>query len=163
MTIQTDYYGEVEYSESDLLYFPDGFFGFPDLKNYLPLLLNEEDDSMLLMQSTERSEVAFVVINPFVLCADYSPSLTPEELSCLKASDIWELSYFVICVIRDNYLENTVNLKCPIVINPQTRTGMQVILENSPYGHRHKLSSFPALGSTANTEDRSEDYADTQT
>lgn len=163
MIIQTDYYGEVEYEEKDLICFPDGFFGFPDLKNYLPLLLDEEDDSMLLMQSTERSEVAFVVINPFVLDSDYAPSLTPEELSCLKASDSCELSYFVICVIHENYLENTVNLKCPLVINPQTRTGMQVILENSRYGHRHKMSSFPVLSDSVNTDDRSEEHADSQT
>lgn len=32
MIIQTDYYGEVEYSEEDLIHFPDGIFGFQDLK-----------------------------------------------------------------------------------------------------------------------------------
>ena len=99
----------------------------------------------LLFQSVERPEVAFVLINPTCLLPDYSPSLTPEELAFLEVEDSGELSYFVICVIHDNYLDNTVNLKCPLSINPTTRIGMQIIMEQSPYGFRHKLSSFPGL------------------
>ncbi len=107
---------------------------------------------MLLMLSTEDCKVEFALINPFLLCPDYSPVLSPEELSCLDAKDSLDLSYYSICVVRENYLENTVNLKCPLVINPQTRRGIQVILENSPYGHRHKLSSFPAIVNSTNGE-----------
>ena len=73
MTIQTDY-GMVEYEESDLLIFPDGLFGFPKLTQYLLLYLNEDDDSMLLLQSVEECKVGFVLINPFLLCPDYSPN-----------------------------------------------------------------------------------------
>ncbi len=145
MTIQTDYYGLIEYKEEDLIILPEGLFGFPDLTRYLPLMMDEQEDSLLLFQSVERPEVAFVLINPTSLLPDYTPSLTPEELAFLEAEDIGELSYFVICVIHDNYLDNTVNLKCPLAINPTNRVGMQIIMEHSPYGFRHKLSSFPGI------------------
>lgn len=163
MIIQTDFYGEVEYEKGDLVTITDGLFGFPNLKHYLPLCLSEEDDSMILLQSTERPEVAFVVINPLYLCPDYSPVLTPEELSCLDVSESGELSYYVICVIRENYLENTVNLKCPLAVNPQTRKGIQIILEGSSYGYRHKLNSFPSIVESVNLNDRSSSHADSQT
>ncbi len=159
MTIQTDY-GIVEYKEDDLLIFSDGLFGFPNLTKYLLLYLNEDDDSMLLLLSVEECKVGFVLINPFLLCPDYSPDLTPEELACLGVEDGGELSYYSICVVRNNYLENTVNLKCPLVVNPQTRHGMQVILENSSYGYRHELRSFPTVADSANGSD---DHADTST
>lgn len=159
MTIQTDY-GIVEYEEKDLVIFPDGLFGFPKLTKFLLLSLNEEDDSMLLMRSVEECNVEFVLINPFLLCPDYSPELTPEELSCLAVKEEGELSYYSICVVRKDYLENTVNLKCPLVINPQTRHGIQVILENSPYGYRHKLRSFSIV---AKSTDRSDNHANTST
>ena len=145
MTIHTEYYGEIEYENKDLITFTDGLFGFQELKKYLPLYLNDEDDSVILMQSVEQPEIAFVTMNPLYLCPDYSPNLTPEELSYLSVSDSNDLSYYVICVMKDDYLENTVNLKCPLAINPQTRVGMQLILEGSPYGFSHKLSSFPAI------------------
>lgn len=145
MIIKTGYYGDVEYKKEDLFFFPDGLFGFPELKYYLPLCPNPEDDSLLLFQSTDQPDIAFVVINPVFLCPDYAPSLSPSELAYLKVSDSEELSYFVICVVRDNYLENTVNLKCPLAINPQTHTGMQIILEDSGYEYRHHLSSFTTI------------------
>lgn len=146
MTIQTDY-GMVEYVPEDLITFSDGLFGFPKLTRYLLLRIGEreDDDSILLMLSVEDPNVVFVLINPFFLCPDYSPVLAPEELSCLKAADSGELSYYAICVVRNNYLENTVNLKCPLVINPQTRCGIQLILENSSYEYCHKLGSFPSV------------------
>ena len=93
MTIQTDY-GIVEYQEDDLLMFSDGLFGFPKLTKYLLLYLNEDDDSMLLLLSVEESKVGFVLINPFLLCPDYSPELTPEELACMGVQDSGELSYY---------------------------------------------------------------------
>ncbi|MEY8337071.1 flagellar assembly protein FliW [Lachnospiraceae bacterium 62-35] len=159
MTIQTDY-GIVEYDEKDLVIFPDGLFGFSKLTKYLLLYLNENDDSMLLMLSVEECKVEFVLINPFILCPDYSPTLTPEELACLEVETENDLSFYSICVVRSNYLENTVNLKCPLAINPQTRHGIQVILENSPYEYRHKLRSFPAITDSINGSD---DHADTST
>lgn len=154
MTIQTDY-GVVEYETKDLFIFSDGIFGFPKLTKYLLLCLNEGDDSMLLMLSTEDSKVEFALINPFLLCPDYAPALKLEELACLDAKDNSELSYYSICVVKENYLENTVNLKCPLVINPQTRRGIQVILENSSYGHRHELRSFPTIANSTNGDETS--------
>lgn len=152
MTIDTDY-GTVEYEEENLITFSDGVFGFPELKRYLFLSLNEEDDSMCLMLSVDDSNVGFVLINPYFLCPDYAPILAPEELSCLEADDEGDLSYYCICVVRDNYLDNTVNLKCPLVINPETCNGIQVILANSPYRCHHELRSFPSIADSTNTED----------
>ena len=145
MKIQTDYYGEVEYDQEDLVTISGGFFGFSELTYYLPICLSEDEGSLLLMQSTEQPDIAFVVINPAFLSPDYSPILSQEELACLDVSDSGELSYYALCVIRNNYLENTVNMKCPLAINPETRKGKQVILENPDYGYRHEISSFPGM------------------
>ncbi len=152
MTIETDY-GSVDYEEENLIIFSDGLFGFPDLKKYLLLSLDEEDDSMLLMISVEESKIGFVLINPFFLAPDYSPGLTSQELACLGAEDAGELSYYSICVVHDNYLDNTVNLKCPLVINPDTRQGIQVILENSSYECRHELRTFSAVTDSVDIQD----------
>lgn len=145
MIIDTMNYGEMECSEADLLHFPDGIFGFTELTKYLLLGYEDSDDSIFILQSAEKPEVSFALLNPVHVCPDYTPVLTPEELSALDADDLEELSYYVICVIRKNYLDNTVNLKCPLVINPVTHKGMQVIMNGTPYGFRHKLGSFSAV------------------
>ncbi|WP_330365068.1 flagellar assembly protein FliW [Oribacterium sp. NK2B42] len=146
LTLETKDYGTIEYEESDLIHFTDGLFGFNDLKDYIPLVLDENEDStILLLQSIENTDIAFVIINPFTLDPDYNPVLSPEELSYLNVKSENDLSYYVICVLKNNHKENTVNMKAPIVINPDKRIGMQVILSQSEYGFRHKLSSFATV------------------
>lgn len=155
MTIETDY-GTIDYEEENLITFPDGLFGFPNLKKYLFLALDENEESMLLMISVDDSNVGFVLMNPFFLCPDYLPELSPQELSFLSAKDIGELSCYSICVVRADYLSNTVNLKCPVIINPATRQGMQVILGNSAYECAHEFRSFPAVTESAEVQNRKE-------
>lgn len=153
MIINTYNYGDIECSENDLIIFPDGILGFPELKQYL-LLSYDEDSTILILQSAERPEVSFAVLNPLDLYPDYAPVLTPEELASLKAKHAEELSYYVICIVRDNYLDNTVNLKCPLVINPDTLKGIQVIMEGTPYHFRHAISSFPHIAGNTDEENR---------
>ncbi len=152
MTIETTY-GTIDYEEENLIIFSDGLFGFPHLKRFLFLSLDENEDSMLLMISVDESEVGFVLVNPFVLCRDYDPEMTPQELSCLGAKEIGDLSCYSICVVNSDYLSNTVNLKCPIMVNSETRQGIQVILENPSYGYRHEFRSFLAESGSADNQD----------
>lgn len=163
MTIQTDYYGTVEYDEEELVIFEDGLFGFHHLTRFLPLSLNENEDRMILMVSVEEPGVAFVLINPVILFPDYAPSLSPGELACLGVSESGELSYYAICVVKEDYLENTVNLKCPLAINPDTRRGLQVILEQSPYEFRHSFRSFSSIAEAATKSERREGHAGSKT
>ena len=154
LTLETRDYGTIEYEESDIIHFPDGLFGFNELKDYIPLVLDEnEDNTILLLQSLENTDIAFAVVNPFSLDPDYNPVLSPEELSYLNVKSENDLSYYVVCVLHSNYLDNTVNMKAPIVINPDKRVAMQVILNQSEYDFRHKLSSFAAVQEGLNNSD----------
>lgn len=156
MKIQTDYFGEIEYEESDLIIVPDGFFGFSKLTRFLPLMFEEDDDSLLLMQSVEKAEIAFIMVSPTALIPEYAPVLSKEDLDALDAENSGELGYYAICVIKNNYLEDTVNLKCPLAIHPETKMARQVILEGQPYGYRHKLNSFPTITERYHSENREE-------
>lgn len=156
MTIETDYYGTIEYEKEDLVHFADGLFGFPNLHEFLPLRLSEDDDSILMLISIEEQRVAFVIINPLFLDPDYHPILSQEELAYMKVSEAGELSCYVICVVKDNYLDSTVNLKCPLLIHPETREGIQVIMESCPYGYSHPLHSFPSVAGSEENDSSGE-------
>ncbi len=153
MIIKTDYFGDVEYREDELLVFPDGLLGFETITRYLPFCLEEDDNSMLLLQAVEQPEIAFLAINPVFLIPDYAPKLTQEELNFLGVSDPGELCYYAICVVCSNYLDSSVNLKCPLAINPETRKGIQVIMTDTPYEYRRRLRTFPELCSAAGSKE----------
>lgn len=144
MKVDTKYYGKIEYEEQELLVFPDGLFGFSQYHNYLPLSLEEDDSSMLILQSVDEPYIAFFLIDAAALLPSYSPVLLPEELSLLGVKSSEELSYYAICAVKKDYLDGTVNLKCPLAINPDTRRGIQVILSNTAYDYRHTLRSLLA-------------------
>ena len=161
MKLITTDYGDIQYEKEDLILFSDGLFGFTDLTEYLLICLNDEDNSLLILQSTQRPEISFAVINPVLLCPDYSPVLTPEELFSMGVKDSEDLSYYAICIVKKDLQDSMVNLKCPLAINPQTLKGMQVILEGSYYQLRHRIGDL--LQDSENTESGSETNADIET
>lgn len=142
MKLKTKYFGEVEYEPEDVLNFPDGLFGFEDEKSFVLLPFEGGKQRLLCMQSVQTEGLAFVVMIPLALCPDYDPELQPEELADLGVTDSHDLGYYVLCMVKKPVAESTVNLRCPVAVNPQTRKARQVILESDRYHMRHPLAEF---------------------
>lgn len=142
MLFQTKYFGEIDCGEEERLSFPDGLFGFEDEKEFLLLPFEGSGGTLLCFQSTATPALAFVAVNPFSYKPDYAPELAFLELERLGVSDSRELCYYALCVVREPVADSTVNLRCPIVVNDQTRQALQVILDSRDYGMRHPLSAL---------------------
>ena len=65
MKINAKYFGSLSYDPEDLIYLPDGLFGFESYKNFLPLPFHETTDSLLSFQSTDDETLSFILMNPF--------------------------------------------------------------------------------------------------
>ena len=142
MLFQTKYFGEIDCGEEERLSFPDGLFGFEDEKEFLLLPFEGSGGTLLCFQSTATPALAFVAVNPFSYKPDYAPELAALELERLGVSNSRELCYYALCVVREPVADSTVNLRCPIVVNDQTRQAMQVILDTEEYQMHHLLSEF---------------------
>lgn len=142
MKLQTKYFGEIDYEREDVLSFPAGLFGFEDEKEFLLLPFEGSGETMLCFQSVRTAALAFVSMNPFALAPDYEPVLQAHELAELGVAESAELAFYVLCVVKNPVADSTVNLKCPVVINPDTRVARQVILETDSYEMRHPLAAF---------------------
>ena len=81
------------------------------------------------------------MMDPFSLNPDYAPVLQADELAFLKVEKSEDLSYFVMCVVKDPVSTTTVNFRCPVSINDDG-VAIQVILEDTTYHMRHQLSEF---------------------
>ena len=142
MKLQTKYFGQIDYDEEDILSFSSGLFGFEEEQQFLLLPFDGSDGNMLCLQSVATPALAFVAMNPFSLLADYSPVLQSGELSALGVKENHDLAYYVLCVVKNPVSDSTVNLKCPVAVNPATRVACQVILETDRYEMRHPLAQF---------------------
>lgn len=142
MNIHANYFGEVTYEETDAIHIINGLFGFEEYTRYLPLPFNEENDSMLSLQSLDNEALSFVVMNPFMLCPDYAPLLTDQDLKTLEADSPDDISFYVISVIRDPLETSTVNLRAPLAVNAINRKAKQIMLAQPEYDFRHVLGDM---------------------
>lgn len=149
MQMDTKYFGEIEYDETDVLHFPEGLFGFEEEKAFLLLPFDGDGSLMLCLQSVQTPQLAFIVMNPFKLKPDYAPELRAEELRVMQVERSQALCFYVLCALKKPASESTVNLRCPVAINDATRQAVQVILETDAYHMRHPLSAFTRDGEAA--------------
>ena len=141
MKTKTRYFGEIDYAKEEVIAFPKGLFGFEEEQKFL-LIPFSEAGTLFSFQSVKTPELAFTLMHPFSLHAGYAPVLQAEELKALRAEKSEELYYYVMCTVKEPITECTVNMKCPLAVNPDTRCGMQVILEDDAWEMRHRLSEF---------------------
>ena len=141
MTSETKYFGPVEYEADDPLHFPTACSALRRKRSSSSSPSKAAGATCCASRASPTS-LAFVAMNPFSLLPDYSPEPAAEELAFLGASHSGELGYYVLCAVREPVGDSTVNLKCPVVVNPETRTAVQVILEGGAYHMRHRLAEF---------------------
>lgn len=140
MTIQTKHFGELNIDENKIIIFPEGIPGFPDYKKYI-FIFDEEDENspFCWLQSIDDGSIAFALINPLKICPDYSPKVDNELIETLGEFNENELIVYAIVVVPEDITQMTANLKAPIIINSQTKIGMQVIAQNEEYEVKHKI------------------------
>ena len=137
MIIETKFSGQIEINDDDIINFQEGLFGFEDLKKYVVI---DIDDFFKSLQSIEKKEAAFIVINPWDTFKDYEIDINDEELLAFKDKDINNFRVFSILTITEQTM--TANLIGPIVINTLSRQGKQIVLYKSSYTTKHNIMQF---------------------
>ncbi|MFM7245639.1 MAG: flagellar assembly protein FliW [Planctomycetaceae bacterium] len=124
MRITTTRFGRIDVDAADLIRFPSGIPGLEDCREWA-LLADSANDALGWLQSTTRAEVALAVVSPRRFVPDYQVRIPRSELSPLALDDMRDAQ--VVVVVGENGTGLTLNLKAPIVINLQARTGRQVV------------------------------------
>ncbi len=137
MKVLTKPYGEIEIEDKQLVTFPRGLFGFEELRSFA--LLDASQPPFYWLQSLERVEVAFVLIDPLFFRPDYTPDVDPGELEEIGVIGQVETLVFSIVTIPENSSQMTANLQGPLVLNAHTHAGRQSISANPRWGVRHVI------------------------
>jgi flagellar assembly factor FliW len=124
MRINTIRFGRIEVDAADVLHFPSGLPGLEDCREWA-LLADSENDALGWLQSVNRGDVALAVVSPRRFVPDYQVRIPRSELQPLALADMRQAQ--VVVVVGKTGTNLTLNLKAPIVINLETRTGRQVV------------------------------------
>lgn len=135
MKVNTKAYGSVEVDERQSVTFPEGLFGFESLKNYVLL---DAEHPYIWLQSTEESDAAFVLIDPFLFRPDYEMDIGDDDLRAIGITKPEDGIYFTVVTIPSGG-RMTANLQGPIVINREKKLGKQVVLNDPRWKTKHDI------------------------
>ncbi|MCA1794787.1 MAG: flagellar assembly protein FliW [Desulfobacteraceae bacterium] len=141
MKIHTRKFGELEIDEKMILDMPDGLPGFDGYKRFV-LLEDAGSKPFCWFQSVEASDLALVVMNPYLFKPDYQVDL--KGVMALKGwKNVTEkdLGVFVVLNIFEtrNGKKITANLIGPLVINMKKNEVVQVVFEDAHYSHQYLI------------------------
>jgi flagellar assembly factor FliW len=148
MKVATKAYGLIDVDERQRITFPHGILGFESLKNYA--LMDAERQPFFWLQSMDNEQVAFIMINLFVFRPDYELNIDNEELKNIGICEPKNALIFSIVTIPPNNSGSagrmTANLQGPLIINRDTRQGLQAVLTDPVWKTKHDiLAEFAAL------------------
>ena len=123
MKIKTYQFGEVEFTEDKIINFKDGLFGFEDLTKYL--FIKPDDNFFYWLNSIENPKIAFPMFSIRVI-----DDVFPQEN---------DAEAFGIVTLNSDPLKITLNMKAPVYINQNEKSGFQKIIDTDKYPVHYNL------------------------
>lgn len=134
MKLETRMFGTIEYTMEDIISFESGLYGFEDEREFLYVQSEDEQLQFNWLQSIKTPDLTFIVTVPHLFVENYEFDIEDQVTETLKIEDPKQLSIMSIVNIGEEVERATINIKAPLLINVETKTGRQVILkENYPY------------------------------
>ena len=138
MKVYTTNFGEIEVNEETIIEFPSGILGFPDLKQYA-LLEVDEGSPLKWLQSLEEPAISFVVTDPNIFKPDYSIEAWKKDLEDIQVENALDVIVLVLVTVPTEPTKMTANLKGPVLINTENRKAKQLIVDNPDYDIKFRL------------------------
>ncbi len=126
MKVLTEQFGEVELTADSIIHFDKGLIGFEKHNKFF--LLNHEDYAPFRwLLSVEDQQVAFPVLDPFLVSPDFAKELPPKLVKRIFSS---QETFDLFCIINLGGADGqaTINLKSPILLDRNANTGEQLVL-----------------------------------
>ncbi len=143
--IQTKAYGPLEVDERQILRFPEGLLGFEKFKEYA--LLDAAQKPFFYLQSLDVSELAFVLIDPFLFRPDYSVDADDALLSSVGIERPEDALVLSIVTVPADGSPITANLMGPLIVDRASRRGVQAVMTDPRWQTKHDvLAELAAAG-----------------
>ena len=129
MEIMTKAKGKIEITEENLLTIPEGLFGFEDFTKFA--LVNSDYEPFIWLQSTENPNLAFLIVDPFLISSNYETDIDDDTLAKIDIKKPEDIIIMTIVTVPSDGSPITANFQGPIVINKQNHKCLQVVLADN--------------------------------
>lgn len=128
MLVETSNFGKIEIKKEKILDFVEPILGFEDY-NKFTIIDNLEDDIFYWLQSLDRADLSFIMINPLAFVDDYKISIPLKYQQKLKLAEDSEVVFYTIVVIDQSTGDIRTNLRAPVIINAENNKAVQLVLD----------------------------------
>lgn len=133
MTIESPRFGTLEVEPSKIIEFPGGLPGFEDCHRFTLFHPEGEDPKYFVLQSLDDPALAFHVADPARFGFNYEIQLSDEESAVLGLADPSTAVVAVMLTKEDSGVPLRANLNAPLIINLETRRGIQHVFARLNY------------------------------
>lgn len=137
MEVKTKTLGTVHVEEKQIINFVNGLYGFEEYHRFA--IIEAEYQPFFWLQSLDESNLAFIIVDPFLIVNDYELDIDDNALSEIGIDSPEDVVLFAIITIPADGSAVTANLQGPIVINRKNNIALQVILSDSKWTTKHNI------------------------
>jgi flagellar assembly factor FliW len=138
--LETTRFGTVDYTDADIITFPQGLVGFRDHRKFL-VLAHKPGSPFRWLQSIDEPQLAFLIGDPETWLDDYLPRASEAEARTIGLeADTPRLLFVTITIPHGQPEAMTLNLCGPLVVNALTRQAMQIVLADETYTTKHRVT-----------------------
>lgn len=134
MKIDSPRFGCLEIESNKAIEFPAGLPGLEDCKRFSMIEVDANPQVLAVLQSMDQPDIAFSVTTPDMLGLHYEFDLTEDEQALLQATRAEDVAVMLILRADDSPHRREAdspvkaNLMAPLVINAQSRIGIQKVI-----------------------------------
>ena len=133
-------FADVDVDPRDVVTFPDGLPGFEQFRRFV--LLDLPDLVPLkVLHAVEGPEPCFLVVDPARVLPGYRCEISSADRLRLGANEGEALVWLAIATVQEGQ-RLSVNLRAPVVINPATMRGRQVMPNSCLYPLAHPVDQL---------------------
>ncbi|HXT71070.1 MAG TPA: flagellar assembly protein FliW [Vicinamibacterales bacterium] len=118
--------------------FAEGLPGFEKSRQFV-VVASPSLEPFACLHGVEPAAPSFLVLDPRRVISDYTCSLEVADRARLNVASESRLLWLALVTPTDDGA--TLNLRAPLVINPETMQGVQVVSADSPYSIAHPLGA----------------------
>ncbi len=146
MDVLTTRFGPISVRPEDVIEFPKGLVGIPQLRRFV-LLRDSETNGLCWLQSARDPAWALAIVAPRTIEPTYQIRASIDQLAGIQAADARDVDVYV--TLNRSVQNYFANMQAPIAINRRLKLGVQLVLSDARYAVRHIVGIGAALRKSA--------------
>ncbi len=126
--VPTERFGDLDIDPETIIDLPDGLLGFVNCDQVV-LVPIDPDGQFFWLQAVNDPELAFLVLMPWPMFADYEVEMGDADQAALELDGTADALVLCLLTSHDEPRRFTANLLGPLVINQRLRRGRQILLD----------------------------------